>query len=62
MEADAFQTTACWWLSIITLAGMGLNQAFAWWWADPVAGLGMVAFLVKEGRGAWEGEEDACCP
>lgn len=59
MEADAFQTTACFWLSIITLAGIGLNAAFGWWWADPVAALGMSVFLIKEGRGAWRGED--CC-
>jgi divalent metal cation (Fe/Co/Zn/Cd) transporter len=59
LEADAFQTTACWWLSLITLAGVGLNAALGWWWADPVAALGMTWFLVREGREAWRGEE--CC-
>ena len=59
MEADAFQTTACWWLSLITLVGIGLNATFGWWWADPVAALGMTFFLVKEGREAWRGED--CC-
>lgn len=59
LEADAFQTTACWWLSLITLAGVGLNAALGWWWADPVAALGMTYFLVREGREAWRGED--CC-
>jgi divalent metal cation (Fe/Co/Zn/Cd) transporter len=59
LEADAFQTTACWWLSVIALAGIGLNAAFGWWWADPAAALGMTVFLVREGREAWRGEE--CC-
>jgi divalent metal cation (Fe/Co/Zn/Cd) transporter len=59
LEADAFQTTACWWLSLIALAGMGLNAALGWWWADPVAALGMTVFLIREGRQAWRGEE--CC-
>jgi Cation efflux family len=36
LEADAFQTTACVWLSIIVLVGVGLNAVFGWWWADPV--------------------------
>lgn len=57
LEADAFQTTACWWLSLITLGGVGLNAAFGWWWADPVAALGLTYFLVREGREAWGGEE-----
>lgn len=59
LEADAFQTTACWWLSLITFGGIGLNAAFGWWWADPVAAIGMTYFLVSEGREAWKGE-DSC--
>lgn len=60
LEADSFQTTACWWLSVVTLTGIGLNAAFGWWWADPVAALAMTFFLVKEGREAWRGEECGC--
>jgi divalent metal cation (Fe/Co/Zn/Cd) transporter len=56
LEADSFQTTACWWLSIIVLVGVGLNALFGWWWADPVAAIGMCYFLVAEGREAWMGE------
>lgn len=57
LEADSFQTTACFWLSIIVLCGVGLNAAFGWWWADPVAALAMTWFIVREGREAWEGED-----
>ncbi len=60
LEADAFQTTACFWLSIITLAGIGLNAALGWWWADPVAALAMTWFIGKEGAEAWRGEECSC--
>ncbi len=60
LEADAFQTTACWWLSLTTLAGIGLNAALGWWWADPAAALGMTWFLVAEGREAWRGEDCGC--
>jgi divalent metal cation (Fe/Co/Zn/Cd) transporter len=59
LEADAFQTTACWWLSLIALGGLGLNAAWGFWWADPAAALGMTVFLVREGREAWQG--DRCC-
>jgi len=59
LEADAFQTTACWWLSLTTLVGVGLNTAFGWWWADPVAALGMTFFLLREAQEAWKGED--CC-
>jgi len=59
LEADSFQTTACWWLSLITLIGIGANAAFGWWWADPVAALGVTVFLVVEGRNAWR-QQDCC--
>lgn len=60
LEADAFQTTACFWLSVITLAGVGLNALLGWWWADPLAALGMTWFLGREGLEAWRGEECGC--
>jgi divalent metal cation (Fe/Co/Zn/Cd) transporter len=59
LESDAAQTSICFWLSVIVLAGIGLNRLFGWWWADPVAALGMAVFLVREARQAWRGE--ACC-
>ena len=59
LAADAFQTTACWWLSIAALAGLGLNALWGWWWADPLAALVMSGLIVREGREAWRG--DVCC-
>ena len=59
LEADAFQTTACFWLSVVALGGMAMNATLGWWWADPVAALGMTWFLVREGAEAWRGED--CC-
>jgi divalent metal cation (Fe/Co/Zn/Cd) transporter len=43
LEADAFQTTACWWLSLAALVGVTLNGALGWWWADPAAALVAIA-------------------
>jgi len=57
MQADAFQTTACWWLSLAVLAGVGLNTLFGLWWADPVAALVIPVFLLREAREAWAGED-----
>ncbi|HEY2662365.1 MAG TPA: cation transporter [Caulobacteraceae bacterium] len=37
-------------LAAAVLAGVGLNAAFGWWWADPVAGFVIVYYGVKEGR------------
>jgi len=59
LQADATETTLCVWLSAIVLVGLVLNATFGWWWADPVAALGIVYVAVKEGREAWKG--DGCC-
>ena len=51
LAADAKETLVCTYLSATALAGLGLNALFGWWWADPVASLVMVYFIVREG---WE--------
>lgn len=48
--ADSRETLACTFLSVTLLVGLLLNYFFGWWWADPVASLVIVGFLVKEGR------------
>lgn len=58
MSADAFQTDACFWLSLFLLVGIGANALFGWWWADPLAALGMTAFIAREALEAWHGEDD----
>lgn len=61
-QADSAQTRACAYLSAVVVAGLVLNAAFGWWWADPLAALGVVAFLVLEGREALSAEHvDDCC-
>ena len=56
--ADSKQTRACWYLSAVALAGLGLNAVLGWWWADPVAALAIAVLLVREGWEALEGEDD----
>jgi cation diffusion facilitator family transporter len=56
LRADAYETIACAWLSLATLAGLGLNAALGWWWADPVAALAIVPLVVREGLESWRGE------
>jgi divalent metal cation (Fe/Co/Zn/Cd) transporter len=58
LVADAMQTQACWYLSVVTLVGLVVNALFGAWWADPVAGLGVAVLLVREGMEAIRGEED----
>lgn len=60
LEADAFQTTACWWLSAVALGGIALNALLGWWWADPVAALGASALIAKEGWQTWRGGATCC--
>jgi divalent metal cation (Fe/Co/Zn/Cd) transporter len=57
--ADSTQTMLCTYLSASTLAGLALNAALEWWWADPAAALIIAAVAVSEGREAWRGE--TCC-
>jgi divalent metal cation (Fe/Co/Zn/Cd) transporter len=49
LRAEAKETLACSYLSAALLAGLAANAALGWWWADPVAALLMVPWLVREG-------------
>ena len=49
LRAEAKETLACSYLSLTLLLGLGANAALSWWWADPVAALLMIPWLVKEG-------------
>jgi divalent metal cation (Fe/Co/Zn/Cd) transporter len=52
LKADAACSVTCAYMSLTLLAGLLLNRLFGWWWADPVAALALVYFLVQEGREA----------
>ena len=53
--ADAVQTLMCALLSAVLLAGLGLNAAFGWSWADPLAALVIAGWAAREGVEAWRG-------
>jgi divalent metal cation (Fe/Co/Zn/Cd) transporter len=59
LVADASETALCAYLSAILLAGLVLNAAVSWGWADPVAAIGIAILAVREGGEAWRG--DRCC-
>ena len=70
LKADAACSVTCAYMSLTLLVGLLLNRAFGWWWADPLAALALVYFVVREGREAWHeartGEtcscgDDDCC-
>ncbi len=57
--ADGTQTGLCTALSAAVLAGLLLNAAFGWSWADPAAGLVIAVVAAREAVQAWRGE--GCC-
>lgn len=59
LRAEAKETIACTILSLILLVGLAANATIGWWWADPVAGLLMIPWLIKEGIAGLKGE--GCC-
>jgi divalent metal cation (Fe/Co/Zn/Cd) transporter len=62
-EREAQQTQLCAVLSGVVLAGLGLNAALGWWWADPAAALVVAGLAGVEGVRSWRATslEDTCC-
>jgi divalent metal cation (Fe/Co/Zn/Cd) transporter len=64
LKADAMCSITCAYMSVALLVGLALNALFGWWWADPLAALALVYFIVREGREALHeartGEACAC--
>jgi len=58
LRAEAKETLACSYLSFTLLLGLVANALAGWWWADPLAALLMVPWLLKEG---WEGIRGEAC-
>ena len=54
LAADSKETLACSLLSATLLVGLLANALLGWWWADAVAALGIVVFLLREGWEAFE--------
>jgi len=59
LRAEAKETLACSYLSFTLLLGLLANALAGWSWADPVAALLMVPWLVREGLEGVRGE--GCC-
>lgn len=57
LQAEAKETLACSYLSLVLLIGLAANAWAGIPWADPVAALLMVPWLLKEGREGLRGEE-----
>ena len=59
--SESRQTMVCAYLSAALLVGLLANAALGWWWADPLAALGIGAIALREAREAWRGEACGCC-
>ena len=55
--ADSKETLLCSYLSAVLLVGLVLNATIGWWWADPVAGVGIAYLAIREGLEAWRSDE-----
>lgn len=64
LRADAACSVTCAYMSLVLLVGLALTRAFGWWWADALASLGLLYFVIREGREALEeakGHACSCC-
>jgi divalent metal cation (Fe/Co/Zn/Cd) transporter len=60
LATDAKQTLACIMLSVALLVGSGLHYLMGFWQADPIAGIVIAGYLIRESYHAWT-EQDLCC-
>lgn len=58
LQADAAESVACLWLSLVVIIGLIVQLVVGAWWIDALASLAIVWFLVKEGREALAGDDD----
>lgn len=59
LRTDAVESITCGWLALAVVGALAAQLLIDAWWVDPLASLGVVWFVIREGREAWEGEE--CC-
>lgn len=56
---EGVQNLLCAAQAAAVLVGLAVTATLGWRWVDPVIGLGLAAFAIREGREAWRGED--CC-
>jgi divalent metal cation (Fe/Co/Zn/Cd) transporter len=59
LRADAVESITCGWLAFVVVGALIAQLLVGAWWVDPLASLGVVWFVIREGREAWQGED--CC-
>jgi divalent metal cation (Fe/Co/Zn/Cd) transporter len=60
LRADATESALCGYLSLIALAGLLANAIFHVGWADPIAALALVPFILREGWDAIRTSRQCC--
>lgn len=60
LRGDAAESFTCGYMAATVLVGLVLNALFHWWWAEDVAALVFLVWLVGETREAWEEVREAC--
>jgi divalent metal cation (Fe/Co/Zn/Cd) transporter len=62
-QAEADQTRLCAYMSGVVLVGLVANTALGWWWADPLAAIGIASLALVEAIRTWRAEslDDTCC-
>lgn len=61
LRADAAESALCAYLSWIALLGLAAHTVWHAEWADPVAALAIIPFIVVEAREALRGKACGCC-
>jgi divalent metal cation (Fe/Co/Zn/Cd) transporter len=59
LRADAVESITCGWLAFVVVGALVAQLLGGAWWVDALASLGVVWFVIREAREAWEGED--CC-
>lgn len=54
LRGDAASSLTCGYMAATVLVGIGLNALFHWWWAEDIAALVFLFWLVQETREAFE--------
>lgn len=63
LEAEATCSMVCAYMAATLLVGLAATRFLGWWWADPVAALVLLYWMVREGRENFEAAagRGTCC-
>jgi divalent metal cation (Fe/Co/Zn/Cd) transporter len=59
LRADIAETITCAYMAAATLTGVALNLIAGWWWAEYVAALALLVFILMETKESIEAAREA---